>query len=689
MNGNYGAIGKRNRKKPDYWTPRFISGVFDESSYPVNRANRAYEIAGMQVSTGQLTNNVGTFVFNNGDVAIFNSQGLLIEILGDPGEGDSSPSVASGAFLDTWTPELSPGTFISFVEEYEFNEVTPVFENDNSKLTVTGTDQGGYFLTQEFIPLNNDNNGVAFKLGSAADNPEFPSRLAIIYVVLIPAGQNIDDLTSMHAVALGKNENIGANNNSWILHGIGDFANEDSSSFEDPIEIVWSPDLELTISYDRNASTYGTIHLYTNDGPDGTLIASHDYSALYTPPARMGVQIYLGEEGETAEATVEIVNTPTFEIADVTYHGGGGFDTSSYPPNRAGKAFTVTGLTESVDVPYIGSVSNGDMVFFNSSGLPQGRPWGRDDISNLSMLEDLIQQSIGRVGVQTWVPRLGTADRSCAWYGTHMYGDDLSTYVNINYDTQANFKVGSNISFLKSLSAATDYLFNDLPTTIKGITFQLYPAGFGISGINSGSFRAGFGTGISGDQEYDPEGIIRRYFEMDIENGIFTNTRFYWDSDGKTHPVPLSFSMGDVIFFGVSKTHIYIKNITTNEEYSYDTGDSYFLPNVGKRFFSKLEVDQSAQFPSEVIVIILSNQNNGPYPYIGESQPTPYVDNGALPSPRGNRSFEVVGLGSYGLQWYPGDAITGYPTTIKNGDIVVFNKAGFVVDIMHAQMPPA
>lgn len=687
MNAIYGAIGKRNRKRPDYWTPRFISGVFDESSYPVNRANRAYEIAGMLVSTGQLTNNVGTFVFNNGDVAIFNNQGLLIEILGDTGEGGSSSSVASGAFLDTWTPERSPGTFISFVEEYEFNEVTPVFENDNSKLTVTGTDQGGYFITQEFIPLNNDNNGVAFKLGSAADNPEFPSRSAIIYVVLIPAGQTIDDLTSMHAVILEKNLSIGADNNSYMLYGIGDFANEDSTYSEDPIEIAWSPDLELTLSYDRNASTYGTIHLYTNDGPDGTLIASHDYSALYPPPARMGVQVYLGEDGEAAELTVEIMNTPSFEIADVTYHGGGGFDTSSYPPNRAGKAFTITGLTESVDVPYIGSVSNGDMVFFNSSGLPQGRPWGRDDMSNLSMLEDLILQNVGRVGVHTWVPRLGTADRNFAWYGTHMYGEDQSTFVTLGYDT-SYFKIGSNLSWNRALSAATDYLFNDLPTTIKGITFQLYPSGFGAAGINSGSFRAGFGMGIAGSQEYDPEGIIRRYFEMDIVNGIFTNARFYWDIDGKTQPVPISFSMGDDIFFGVSKTHIYIKNITNNEEYSYDTGDSWFEPATGKRFFFKLEVDQSAHFPSEINVRMASNQNDGPYPYIGESQPSPYVGNDSLPMPRANRSFEVVGLGSYGLQWYPGE-ITGYPTTIKNGDIVVFNKAGFVVDIMHAQMPPS
>jgi hypothetical protein len=237
------------------------------------------------------------------------------------------------------------------------------------------------------------------------------------------------------------------------------------------------------------------------------------------------------------------------------------------------------------------------------------------------------------------------------------------------------------VSSQTTLSVATGPIFKALPNTIEGISFRLSD-GTSVPYINNGTYRAGFGNGLGGGQEYDPEGIMRRYFEIDISNGSLINPRFYYGVSGSTHAIPLmSFSLGDLLFLGASKTQLYIKNITTNQEYTHTYTEESFSDTVDKRFFARLNVNSTGYGSSYFHLMVESSQSGGPYPYIGGNQPNGQVSNDALPLPRGNRSFEVGGLSSYGMVWYPP---SGYPnsTTLKNGDIVVFNRGGDVVKIM-------
>ena len=110
-NDNYNYLTDRTGKRyVDLWLPRFILGVFDITSFPPSRVNKIFQISGLTQPDLQIL----SWIVNNGDIAVFNSAGVLVEVLG--GSQDAVPVSAfdGNIVYSNWTPVIAAGTAYLF-----------------------------------------------------------------------------------------------------------------------------------------------------------------------------------------------------------------------------------------------------------------------------------------------------------------------------------------------------------------------------------------------------------------------------------------------------------------------------------------------------------------------------------------------------------------------------------------------
>lgn len=387
------------RSQVDYWTPIFIGGVFEPGSYPVNRNGKLYEIRGLTIAEGTITNAVGTFVFNNGDMVVFNSQGVLVEILGDtdnaaPGGGGSS------TLGETWTPGALPGTNVFWDIMIGGNGFI-----SNAGHTISATNGGTGVGSQIIFPTPNTGNifyGQPFKVSDPNDLT-FTSYIGFIDRI------EVNPLSHNPTVGLTVVIGEGLSPDSINIMAIGNmYTNDNESALNSYID--WTPEAIYTLGFDPTAGTYGTIYLYSSiSAPPNSTVATYALTeAIVGTPNCFMTQFSI----PTGTLAITIENIPGFTIPGVTFVCGGQLDEASLPTGREGNAYVVSNLVNSLYIPSYGTVVNGDMVFFDQLGSVRGKTWTPDELDVL--IPDVFN---GSIGLTMWAPtenisNLGHVDTS-------------------------------------------------------------------------------------------------------------------------------------------------------------------------------------------------------------------------------------------------------------------------------------
>ena len=286
MPSGYNEIGSRAPKKPtDFWLP-------SSGQAPANAAGREFEIRGLAVTDFAY----GAFLLNNGDVARFNSDGVLIEILGDD-EGGTGLS----AFTQYWTPLFMPGTNIEFVSDM----ITTIFGGTLANVTVSpdakslvaslpapgvgnNNNAQAAYDTSVFIPANNDNNGYCFKL---SDPVAINGASLYSYVMLTPNETFVPGTSSAYVLGLMRLTGQDYYNIMFIGHTSMGGAIDDMTTFDGvganppPIALLWNANAEYTLSFDANQGAFGTINFYSSiANTPATPLASHALTASGVVP---------------------------------------------------------------------------------------------------------------------------------------------------------------------------------------------------------------------------------------------------------------------------------------------------------------------------------------------------------------------------------------------------------------------
>lgn len=361
-----------------YWTPLFNGSVFDENSYPNNRKNKAFEIRGVTIPNATITNEVGSFSIKNHTLAVFNSRGVLVEVIGGITEEEIKNLVA---FTATWTPEAFAGyrlfwqTALGEVEDFS------TISNEAYTFTVTSdniapADNGIYFSNIMTNP--NVKFGLPFSISALGIN----STLGVGMVKRTGAGSLAAILTDASVLF----SSTGSNN--VTINGIGNSRN-DPTDFNSSlsISITTTVNTKFFIAIDETAGTYGTMYLYCSEAVPANSNDPNTPVAIYVFTAAVNLDqmdcFYSNSTVMSTDTTVvNIINNSDFVPTGVTNISGGIFDEDSWPINASGRAFTVTGLglNNFVYIPNYGNAYDGDMIWFNAFGDIQGRPWGRDEI---------------------------------------------------------------------------------------------------------------------------------------------------------------------------------------------------------------------------------------------------------------------------------------------------------------------
>lgn len=368
----------------EFWTPVFVGNVFDINSYPKNRKNRIYEIRGLTIGEGTITNDFGSFTVKNGSIAVFNNASILRDIIG----GVTLESIKELIRFDGyWTPEATPGINTRFVNsDVGFNEHSTI-SGDGYTHSVTDPDnQTDIYLSNLVIPTVPGSiiYGVPFRIPTNLFNT---SPNVLIEVGLVRYENGLPFTNEPMGVLISGNS---ADQNHFHVELAGSFHNPQSTEGVDYLgidtDVYYDSSIIYVVAYNPNVGSNGALEIYSSDITEGNpdvplqipLDPTNSGDLTYVTPNSFYSRITVDNN---AVGSVEIDNSRAFIPTGVTIVTGGLFDEDSVPVGCAGQAFTATDIvTEPVYIPGYGNCYNGDMMFWNADGDMQGRPWGRKDI---------------------------------------------------------------------------------------------------------------------------------------------------------------------------------------------------------------------------------------------------------------------------------------------------------------------
>lgn len=682
-----------------YWTPRFTQGGdFIASSLPANRRNTVYEIRGMVVSTGTING----YTVSNGDIAVFNSSGNMIEILGDSSEqggggGGGGGGAAFAGFLETWTPANLPGitlTFTADVGAFEDLDNPLEYSEDGYTISQTQTSYGngtsGGSVTGEVFEAGTFNvkSGVYFKFSDPDDVPNGGNS----FIGLVDNNLSIEGMPdSFLGFYIGIADAIN-------LYAIGDFVHENGSAtfLNPPLDMAWTANTEYCLAYDNTAGSYGTLYLYSSDTPNAP-IAEHVLTLAYADPTQFlaGIDLDTDEYGSVnSTMSVTIVNEPTVAITGVTNIGGGGsFDVASLPADREGMAFTVANQVGNVVYPDVGLLMNGDLTFFNSAGDLTGVLMGRSslvttgvDLVTVQALVDAIKNDIGSVPL---TPTFTTSAMSEQLVGSLAAGYGQVT-VNTNWQ-RTLYSGGAGLSTYSNLCVIgyTDGINTTPPTTIEGVHFKLpNPSNYNYAN-NSTNNRLIIGIGE--DYQGNPSLSGDHWMKISIDMPDYGSTSYPYQGsygslsangigDGQygtptyqtTGITGVTLDYMHDYFIGYSDTQIIFMNTTTSE--SAIIYSSLYQSSGVKRFIYAYQ-DQSNtanEVTGNIVAEIIYPQPTTPYPFFSGVVTSDYGVSTDIVG-RANKSFEIAGL--TGIKYLDS-------WEIDNGNIVLFNSDGAIVAVL-------
>lgn len=273
-----------------------------------------------------------------------------------------------------WTPQLtqSTGQPVAFDPAQTFDGGSGdgvALSNNNQTMNTVNTGQGAFAIANipDLLPLT-DKPGIYFKLNDS----DIESKANNTYIFtssgfctgdgdFSTAQPSPPSFNIIASIRLNKDASGVVTKQ---LKAIGDaFGGSFGQTFD--TDIVVNANTEFCLAYDDDASTNGTAYFYSSETPN-TPIASLDL-----PNAHAAIAKFISGIDETVSGNtgITIINTPVVEHSGVRNVSGAGivFDQSSYPTNRAGRVFEISGLQAPITIE--GKVyKNKDTVWFDLAG---------------------------------------------------------------------------------------------------------------------------------------------------------------------------------------------------------------------------------------------------------------------------------------------------------------------------------
>lgn len=272
---------------------------------------------------------------------------------------------AGGVTLKPWTPDVVKGAGI------DLPKVNDLF-GSSDPITLTGS-------TVRMERTGFPPEGVHLLNGLKSDRLTFGDTTTIYYKVRV----SLEFATLLSPTYVGfANSAFGSwaipnaflSNGVLSLASIGDIlGGGDITEFASPIEVPVNDDSEYCISYDK---VLNKITFYV----DGVEIASHAFTNdfgfdVVTGSVYVDVANYQGDPSTlTLWSETEFLSSPAYPIEGLPpliIRAESKLDETAYPANATSNIFEITGTPTPLQWDELGgTVVNGDLVAFDSAGLP-------------------------------------------------------------------------------------------------------------------------------------------------------------------------------------------------------------------------------------------------------------------------------------------------------------------------------